>query len=378
MVTATSVPAAVDLRRALETAFPVDIETASSNSARELDVFVIPQGAEPRWIILGNPRDALPVLKSWAPFNLKSRLQWAGVLSAAAVNMLARLPGVIVDRATVDLTYWKRHLPDFSDDWTPVIHVGNASHTRKIILFFVGGDGHFRAVAKTPLLPEAAKAILNEWQVLHNMRVMRTVPRAVFRDPDRGIAAQAWLEGKPVSRKLILPHIDFLVSLSRAGRTIRLSALKSAIEPQIESLDPSLNRDPLHRALALLDFDVPLPAVIEHRDFAPWNLKRLPDGATGAIDWEWATMDGLPCQDLFRWFYIQDALFDGPGDVWPRLRADRLVTEYRRRIGLPPGAMKPLAAFYLLRVISMDSSAGDVRLVRHSYRQIEHLVTSEL
>jgi hypothetical protein len=50
------------------------------------------------------------------------------------------------------------------------------------------------------------------------------------------------------------------------------------------------------------------PVVIQHGDFAPWNLLRTSDGALGAIDWEYGTPEGLPYLDLAYYILQTSAL----------------------------------------------------------------------
>ena len=45
-----------------------------------------------------------------------------------------------------------------------------------------------------------------------------------------------------------------------------------------------------------------LPSVIEHRDFAPWNLLVDEDGVLRAVDWESSVRCGLPLLDL--WYFL--------------------------------------------------------------------------
>jgi hypothetical protein len=51
------------------------------------------------------------------------------------------------------------------------------------------------------------------------------------------------------------------------------------------------------------------PVVIQHGDFAPWNLLRQPgSGTVGAIDWEYGTPEGLPHLDLAYYILQTSAL----------------------------------------------------------------------
>lgn len=353
---------------------------AAPGSARareiELAVHVIPQGSEPRWIVLGDCKVAAPVLASWRPFKIGTRLRWTGVVAASALGRLQQLPGVVTSRALVDLSYWRHMLPGFSDDWVAVVHIGNPSHTRKVIVFFIGPDRQFKAVGKVPLVPGAAEAILNEANILDKLRGAEYLPKCLSRDAVRGIAAQSWLEGTPVSRKLTSQHLDLMCRFALPGSVVKVSQRRSDIAAGLERTDLPFDRAILARALDMLDHDLLLPAFVEHRDFAPWNLKRLADGESGAIDWEWAVLRGLPCQDLFRYFYIQDALFEGRGDAWENANRHPLVREYCRRFDIPPASLPALAMHYLLRVLAMDWGSGNIRLADYTYRQITSLVAS--
>ena len=339
-----------------------------------MPVHVIPQGSEPRWIVIGNPRNAAHVFRSWRPFKMGTRLRWSAVIAASSCGLLARLPGVISTTGSVDLSYWSR-LPGFDDDWVPVLYIGNPSYTRKITIFFVGRRDHaFKAVAKVPLYGASQEAILNEAEVLDQLRGADYLPACIFRDSERGIAAQSWLEGEPVSRKLTPAHMELLGRLTIPGAVARVSDQRKVIAQALDQADFPFDREVITRAQEFLDYDAPLPACIEHRDFAPWNLKRLERDQTGAIDWEWATLRGLPCQDIFRYFYIQDALFHGPGAVWEVLNNHKLLREFYRRHEVPIAALPALAMHYLLRVLAMDWRGGNAFLAQYSFKQIHSLL----
>ena len=50
------------------------------------------------------------------------------------------------------------------------------------------------------------------------------------------------------------------------------------------------------------------PVVIQHGDFAPWNLLLRPDGTLAAIDWEYGTLEGFPYLDLAYYILQVSAL----------------------------------------------------------------------
>jgi hypothetical protein len=130
----------------------------------------------------------------------------------------------------------------------------------------------------------------------------------------------------------------------------------------------------LARGLEMLEFDEPLPRFIEHRDFAPWNLKRMQDGALGLLDWEWAEADGLPWQDVCRYFYLDDVHFNGGGHVWEAMSSNDLLRTYLNRFDVPVRALPALTMRYLLRELLMEWNGGNVWLAEYAYEQIRALI----
>jgi hypothetical protein len=358
----------------LRQAFPERDFFEGVSSAVKVSVFVIPQSGEPRWIIVGDPRQALGVLRSWNPWNTASRLRWSAVKLAASTGVLARMPRVEHGAFQIRTSYWRHGLPRFSERLNAVVHVGTPSHTRKAIVFFIRDDGNVECAAKVPLVEGGAKAILNEAAMLNRMKDFENLPRLIFQDPERAIAAQSWLEGRPVSRGFSQAHLDLVSALVNAGRSARVSEFRSETEADLAQIDLPFNRSVLARGLELLEFDTPMQSVVEHRDFAPWNLKWVRSGVLGLLDWEWSVPDGLPWQDICRFFYLDDVHFDGPGRVWEAMASNELLLSYRRRFEIPPAALLPLTMRYLLHVLAMDWISGNERLASYTFRQIERLL----
>ncbi|MGA3131253.1 MAG: hypothetical protein ABSD59_10660 [Terracidiphilus sp.] len=243
-------------------------------------------------------------------------------------------------------------------------------------MFFPGEGSRVQVVAKVPLLPAASSAILNEAATLQRLETLKHLPRVLFQDFDRGVAAQSWLEGKPVSRIFTPAHIELLSSLAIPGVVTRVSNFRPEIAAQLDSIDLPFDRSLLRRGLEMLECDRPLPGFLEHRDFAPWNLKRLSDGNLSLLDWEWAVPNGLPWQDVCRYFYIQDALFNGPGEVYQSMSVSPLLKAYCARFAIPFQTLPALTMYYLLRVLLMDWQAGNMDLAKYSFRQIKANIES--
>jgi hypothetical protein len=258
-----------------------------------------------------------------------------------------------------------------------VIHVGSPSHTRKAILFLIENGRRVICAAKVPLVSGAAEAILNEADMLELLGRFDYLPRVLFQDRGVGVVAQSWLVGKPVSRGFTQAHLDLLNSLALDGDSIRISDCMDETARGLEATDLPFDRSVLARGLELLDCDVPLRCFVEHRDFAPWNLKWIGRRTLGLLDWEWGLARGFPWLDACRYFYLDDAHFHGSGPVWQALTSNPLLEQYRRRWEIPSIALPALTMRYLLRELLMEWNGGNVWLASYAYKQIDSLVKAE-
>ena len=98
-----------------------------------------------------------------------------------------------------------------------------------------GEDASINAVAKVPLTSAAGEAILNEAHVLRHMQTADDLPRVLFDDAQRGVAAQTFLDGKAVSRKFTPRHVELLGRLVNEGATTRLSTFRPEIVSALDA-----------------------------------------------------------------------------------------------------------------------------------------------
>jgi hypothetical protein len=149
-----------------------------------------------------------------------------------------------------------------------------------------------------------------------------------------------------------------------------------ALHRAINKADLPFDRSVLARGLEMLNCDAVLPAFVEHRDFAPWNLKWIRSGVLGLLDWEWAEPVGLPWQDACRHFYLDDVHFHGSGHVWEKLTSNAFLRRYRQRFEIPDTVLAPLTMRYLLRELFMEWDGGNRRLADYAYIQIQALLAA--
>ncbi len=101
--------------------------------------------------------------------------------------------------------------------------------------------------------------------------------------------------------------------------TLSLREVAEDLMRQLESLDniPQETRSNLSKVISGIDDPSLIPAVWEHGDFAPWNIKSTKSGDLHAVDWEFATRKGLPLFDLIYFRSIQSYLF-GESELFPK------------------------------------------------------------
>jgi hypothetical protein len=95
------------------------------------------------------------------------------------------------------------------------------------------------------------------------------------------------------------------------------------------------------------------PVVVEHGDFAPWNLIRTPDGLR-AIDWEDACLDGFPGFDLVH-FVIQTGVLM---HRWDFKRVRRYAEERLQHAGFHARQAESVVTLAALRDL-LGTAAGE-------------------
>lgn len=94
------------------------------------------------------------------------------------------------------------------------------------------------------------------------------------------------------------------------------------------------------------------PVVIQHGDFAPWNLLKDLDGVVRAIDWEYGTLEGFPYLDLIYYLLQTSALIHRHSPLEAARRAAGYLT------GQPSFALSAAEARALVRLAAYDAYQG--------------------
>jgi hypothetical protein len=134
-----------------------------------------------------------------------------------------------------------------------------------------------------------------------------------------------------------------------------LSSRRDA-QPELDLLKPSLEGKSVQ-------------ATLSHGDFAPWNVKVLPNGDWIALDWERGNLRGIPAWDWFH-FLIQSGILVKKlhtpqlADALENLIASPEFAPYAIATGIQ-GLEKDLCQVYLLHMVQVVRPAQGLEANRH-------------
>ncbi len=281
-----------------------------------------------------------------AKFVLKRLLQ-LGLptgAQAAALNFSRKSDFIAFLRSIVK--FEGEQIPNFG------ILAGNpASDTQRFILLLFDQKGMPTAVVKAGASAEAQELVQKEAAFLASAEGRIGVPKLIQAFSDSKIKAVA------------LPYIAGKTPDNLDGKDLR-QLLASWADPKEKvclrdiACWRALGRSSARTALKLLKpgFEERfVQLTLSHGDFAPWNIKVLPNGDWVGIDWERGELQGIPGWDWFH-FIIQ------PGILVKKLRAPELADaletlvassqflEYAIATGIH-GGERDLILAYLLHII---------------------------
>ena len=347
---------------------PLLQDCAAGTATQEF--LVVPGKGTPRWLLPARHHKIDPVLACWSPYRWKSRAKWLAIRAAHRTGFLSALPAVTrVYIPGVQNIDWRSVGWSGNASPVPLIYIGTPGISRKAVIHLVNAaSGSCDVIVKAPLTEAARVAIVREADVLTTLadEDYTCAPRLLCVDQERGVAAQTALNGKVGSRKLTDSYWVLLRSLMLPGES---TAIVGHAAEWGEQLLWAVGREGdisvMTAALSELCDPDPLPACWVHGDFAPWNIRHLPDGKVVLLDWEDGQRGGLPLQDAFHFLHMQDYLFGAR----PAVHATG-IEPFARTIGIPPEQCRKLEIAYLAHSYLQRLAAGEAK---HSEYLLETL-----
>ena len=258
-------------------------------------VTAVPRRDDPRLVVAG-----AGVGERWRNSSLfpghsrRGRLYRAAMRSLTATGLLQRRVGCEIGQLSL-VRFLNGELPGAT---AASVLVGTAGPTQMITVELRNPDGRIAGYGKYAELPKAITRLLVEADTLRQLPP--GIAPLVLRFGD-------WENGKlllttPVVGRKVGPTLppapaveEYLDQLPRGGSY----AIRE--HPMIRRL---VEHTP--RCAAWLDpLEGSWPTVVQHGDFAPWNLRHAEHGVV-AFDWEYANTEGFPGFDLaYYWMQTQ-------------------------------------------------------------------------
>ena len=267
--------------------------------------------------------------------------------------------------------------------WT--FATGGRHSTNKVIGSIAAGPaGTVRAIVKFPRDPASSAALEREAHMLSLLgrRQLPGVPQLMAEErADGGIAVvESALAGRAfydclrrgTERRLADTGREWLVGLASGAQGtagVQVRAVGDAFATIArDAIEPTL----LARGLAAFHQLEGLPAVVEHRDFGPWNLMLDEAGGLQVLDWESSVTDGVPGADLVYFLtYLGFSRHDA--------RHSRMQARAYRRVwdaGTPSGAMA-LASAELVRYLEQLGLEPALALPIRLYTWALHAISEQ-
>ncbi|KUM33513.1 aminoglycoside phosphotransferase family protein [Arthrobacter sp. EPSL27] len=267
---------------------------------------------------------------------------------------------------------WRLAETGLVPEWATVLITPQFTTSRHVVgLVFAAGARRPSLVVKVPRCPGDNEGVQREADMLRQLSArsggqVTGIPRVVatLDVGERTALVETALTGAPLDPHRVaadLPGavalgVDFVDALpcTRTGPDNR-DWYERTVERPLEALASLLPRDTevpalvqrTHHLLSPLKRS-PLPAVFEHADLSHPNLLVCPDGRLQVMDWERASLYGVPGHDLV--FYLQ-YLSESADMAFSRVAQ---LAAFDKAFGPGGWALEPLRAHLLLREVDPD------------------------
>ena len=269
---------------------------------------LLPTARDARWFIpLDSPQAADAAFSLYRPVRLPARAVHGAARALARLGLpLWYRDELCVARRTV--TPLEHLLEDLFPDRTVRVALSGgapirAGH-RKVSMAAISASGEVLGFAKSGASGLARRLVRHEAEVLATLATREAMngrtPRVLFAGEvgDSFVHVQTRLHGDTARAALTPRHRALLAALrGNAVRPAAASGFVRTLRARVAALQSSHPHFPriLDAILPRLERTI-VARTIVHGDFAPWNI-RLRDGVAGALDWEYAEIDGLPLID---------------------------------------------------------------------------------
>jgi hypothetical protein len=308
-----------------------------------------------RWLLLkSQPRQYSKVLSNWRPSSTVSRVSMLFLRVFSRFRLLGYSPNII----EIDIKLNGEFIP-------AACYVGTPSKARKLVGFFVDKcTNKVMGVMKVASFYAARDKIKNEKYILsylaeHNVS---HVPKILNSTLNNLITFQSFCNGKTTDSKLTKAHVDFLLSLQVEPKFLNADIIKNNLLILYQKVKEKQVDIKKRIADAIVNYKFPskILSVVEHGDFAPWNIL-LKAGVLRVVDWEDGLIYGLPLQDIFHFHFMVNYLLRKQNLFSiSELKKDINILSYVEALEINENAYQTLCKYYLLRAYLLSLIEDDI------------------
>lgn len=281
------------------------------SSVEYSEYIVIPGNDEPRWLVPSSAEFGLKVLADWSPYGASSKVKWLLLKLFYRFNILTKVPGI-----TKVIIVKKCERNNSQIPVIPIVYVGTPGPQQKAVVTLVDVSSKKAiAILKIALGQQAKASIMHEANMLTKLAELgvENVPNLITVNEISGFALQTVLLGKLSPRGFNNAHMKFLLSLPESNEKTSFIEQKNkllTIYTVVKVSFSSLQQKIISNAIENIKSKSGITQVLNHGDFAPWNIKQIENNDCKVIDWEDAQINGLPFGDICHFFFIQAHLFN--------------------------------------------------------------------
>lgn len=333
------------------------LQLSTSNMTVGRRFVAVPSGTNRRWLFPSDSRShAVASLALYQPRRFRARFAHTALRFGASLGALSFVPRQIRTDHQPWLEHWLSEVTGNADIRIALHVARNRRSLRTVTVAAVSRD-RVEAVARISLTADGSEQVRREAEGLrlaHDLQI--PVPSLLYHGAlnldamgTTPVVVQGGVTGRTSSHEWSPSHDHIIATLEHgAPRPVNDSRLVRNLWEEVDSA-PYLARyrPTLAKAMSTLGGWWHRP-VLNHRDFAPWNLLETPSGALTPIDWEYSELDGVPYLDRL-YFHI------AVGILLRRCTPSAFasyIKSYGSTIGLPSDISRSLLSLLLIERIA--------------------------
>ena len=264
-----------------------------------------------RWLVPYERSSALIFLNLYKPYKKSSIIGFFLIKLCIFLKIQSILPNVKNEKIPLK----NQNLYDFGykDFERPIVafFIGTKGKHQKLICLILSKSNRDKFIAiKYPLGKESWNQIMKEYKILNKLKSYNNFysPEPLKIDYQKRFYIQKCINGSnSVILHLKKAHYHFLASLMIRDKIIDLEKIRKELINFLQENNQVISdcnmKDKLNQCIKETNWCGHINQTITHGDFTPWNIIFTKNNLIKVIDWEYASISGLPFYDLYFYKY---------------------------------------------------------------------------